>query len=126
MLPATDLPIALPYPQTPATAQAWFLRNGVCKSRWARAHGFDRMTIADLLRGKREGKYGQAHRAAIALGLKPNPEAKAALQQLAHDCQQPLTEKQRAKYHSIWAEPSAAPAEPANARCNEPSERTSR
>lgn len=74
MLPATDLPITLPYPQTPSTVQAWFLRNGISKVQWARAHGFDRMTIADLLRGKRLGNRGEAHAAAVALGLKPDPD----------------------------------------------------
>lgn len=65
----------LPYPQTPASANAWFISNGVCKSHWAKALGFHRNDVTDLLSGKMKGKYGRAHYAAIALGLKPDPAA---------------------------------------------------
>lgn len=77
MLPANELH-NLSYPQTPATARAWFERHGICQGRWAHAHGFDRMTVVDLLRGKRFGLRGEAHRAAIALGLKADPEPMAS------------------------------------------------
>lgn len=30
-------------------------------------------TLVDLLRGQNKGRYGQAHRGAIVLGLKPEP-----------------------------------------------------
>ncbi len=65
---------SLPYPQTPATANAWFVSHGICKARWARAKGFDRMTVIDLLRGRLKGLRGEAHHAAVALGLKAKPE----------------------------------------------------
>lgn len=63
----------LPYPQTPTSANAWFIRHGVCKTRWAEALGVDRMTVVDLLRGRLKGFRGEAHRAAVALGLKASP-----------------------------------------------------
>lgn len=63
----------LPYPQTPDSANAWFIRHGICKTHWAEAQGIDRMTVVDLLRGRLKGLRGEAHHAAIALGLKANP-----------------------------------------------------
>lgn len=39
----------------------------------ARQHQVPRSTLVDLLRGKQKGRYGQAHRGAIVLGLKPEP-----------------------------------------------------
>ncbi|MCY1435605.1 phage-associated protein, BcepMu gp16 family [compost metagenome] len=65
----------LPYPQTPESANAWFIRHGVCKTQWAQAMGFDRMVVSDLLRGKAKGLRGDAHNAAVALGLKADPDA---------------------------------------------------
>jgi gp16 family phage-associated protein len=64
----------LPYPQTPESANAWFVSHGVCKSHWAQAHGFNRLTVVDLLRGRLRGLRGESHHAAVALGLKPAPE----------------------------------------------------
>lgn len=70
----------LPYPQTPDSANAWFIRYGICKTHWAQAQGINRMVLVDLLRGRAKGLRGEAHRAAIALGLKanPNPSSRAA------------------------------------------------
>lgn len=63
----------LPYPQTPESANAWFIRHGICKTHWAQAQGIHRMVLVDLLRGKLKGLRGEAHRAAVALGLKADP-----------------------------------------------------
>lgn len=68
---------ALPYPQTPESANAWFIRHGICKTHWAQAQGINRMILVDLLRGRLKGLRGEAHHAAIALGLKADP-AKAS------------------------------------------------
>lgn len=65
----------LPYPQTPTSANEWFIRHGVCKTHWAHDMGFDRMVVVDLLRGRLKGLRGQAHDAAVALGLKADPKA---------------------------------------------------
>lgn len=65
----------LPYPQTPETAHQWLVAHGVAVTELARQHQVPRSTLVDLLRGKQKGRYGQAHRSAIVLGLKPEPEA---------------------------------------------------
>ena len=54
----------------PAEVQKEFRDAGISVSAWARANGFDRMTVVDVLRGHRAGHYGEAHRVAVALGLK--------------------------------------------------------
>lgn len=48
----------------------WFLREGLPVNEWARAHGFTPETVYALLAGRTAGRRGQAHRAAVALGLK--------------------------------------------------------
>lgn len=60
----------MPKPKTPAQVRAEFRDAGVSVAEWARTHGFNRMTVVDLLRGHRQGLRGEAHRAAVALGLK--------------------------------------------------------
>lgn len=57
-------------PKTPEEVRREFREAGISVAQWARTHGFDRMTVVDLLRGNRKGNYGEAHRAAVALGLK--------------------------------------------------------
>lgn len=53
----------------------WLRANGVNLSELARQHGLPRQVLVDLLRGKRKGHRGQAHEAAILLGLKDDPSA---------------------------------------------------
>lgn len=48
----------------------WFFREGLPVNQWARAHGFPPETVYALLAGRTVGRRGQAHRAAVALGLK--------------------------------------------------------
>ncbi|MDR3323854.1 MAG: hypothetical protein LBS89_06590 [Zoogloeaceae bacterium] len=64
---------ALSYPQTPETARQWFVDNGICQSHWAKSFGIGRFQVIDLLRGRSFGKRGMSHRAAILLGMKPEP-----------------------------------------------------
>ena len=56
--------------KTPAEVRREFLEAGVSLAEWARVNGFSRMTVVDVLRGHRQGKRGEAHRVAVALGLK--------------------------------------------------------
>lgn len=56
--------------KTHADVRREFLEAGVSMAEWARVHGFNRMTVVDVLRGHRQGKRGEAHRVAVALGLK--------------------------------------------------------
>ena len=55
---------------TPKQAKDWFDRHGVSVSDWARAHNFSPSVVFSLLAGRCTGKRGQAHLAAVALGLK--------------------------------------------------------
>lgn len=77
--PESDSSLLPQYPQTLTSASDWFVRHGICKTQWAQANGFDRMTIVDLLLGRRKGLRGEGHRAAIALGLKANPNKLASV-----------------------------------------------
>lgn len=63
-----------PYPSTPKQARLWFKRYGVCISDWCRANKLAKHTVVDLLRGKSKGNHGNAHKAAVLLGLKPDPK----------------------------------------------------
>ncbi len=71
--PKPPAPTRLPYPQTPESAHQWLLDHGVNVSELARQHQVPRHTLVDLVRGKQKGRRGAAHRAAIILGLKPEP-----------------------------------------------------
>lgn len=66
--------IRVPFPQTAESAQAWLRAHGVTVASIARAHGIDRAVLVDLLRNRAKGNYGSAHRAAIVLGLKAEPD----------------------------------------------------
>ncbi|MCQ9121217.1 DNA-binding protein [Rodentibacter pneumotropicus] len=68
----------LPYPQTLESARAYFLLHGINRSEWARHFGIDQQAISDLLRGRLRGTWGEAHKTAVLLGLKPNPKTQAA------------------------------------------------
>lgn len=70
---APPLPLRVPYPQTPETSYQWLVAHGVPVAELARQNQVPRSTLVDLLRGKQKGRYGQAHRGAIVLGLKPAP-----------------------------------------------------
>ncbi len=63
-------------PRTPEQVRAEFLAYGITVSGWCREHGFSRMVVVDLLRGRGLGIRGECHRAAVALGLKPDPRTK--------------------------------------------------
>ena len=43
---------------------------GISVAEWARANGFERATVVDVLLGRRAGHHGEAHRVCLALGLK--------------------------------------------------------
>ena len=58
------------YTKTPAEVRREFDEAGVSVAEWARINGFSRTAVMDLLLGRRFGKRGEAHRAAVALGLK--------------------------------------------------------
>ncbi|MEA9586403.1 DNA-binding protein [Xanthomonas sp. WHRI 10064A] len=62
-------------PRSPEQARQWLEANGITVSAFARQNGVDRSVVHDLLRGRSQGKYGESHKAAIALGLKAPPNS---------------------------------------------------
>lgn len=61
--------------RTPSEVKEWLNRHGVTATEWARAHGFKASVVFALLNGRTRGNHGMAHRAAVALGLKPPVDA---------------------------------------------------
>lgn len=70
----------LPFPQTVQSARTYIVANGLTVTGLAKANGLSRLVLQDLLRpnGQLKGLRGNAHLAAIVLGLKPSPETAAA------------------------------------------------
>lgn len=75
---AANAQVPTPKLRSPEDARRWFVDNGVTATAWAKKYGFKRHIVIDLLHGRLKGKYGEAHRAAIALGLKADPKLKRA------------------------------------------------
>ena len=63
-------------PYTPEEIKGEFKAYGIAVSTWCAKNNLHRLTVVDLLRGKRIGVRGEAHRAAVMLGLKPDPITK--------------------------------------------------
>lgn len=61
-----------------ARVRAEMSAAGITPTQWARDNGYSRTTVVDLLLGRRAGHYGEAHRVAIALGLKAGKEVVSA------------------------------------------------
>lgn len=55
-----------------------FYVEGVSVADWARGHGFSSQLTYSLLAGRLRAKRGEAHRIAVALGLKPNADSQVA------------------------------------------------
>lgn len=56
--------------RTPAQAREALEREGKSVAEFSREHDLDPFTVYQLLAGKKKGKRGMAHRAAVALGIK--------------------------------------------------------
>ena len=65
----------LPYPQTVQSARTYIVAHGLSIAELARVNHLPRLALQDLLRpnGQLRGMRGQAHKAALVLGLKPDP-----------------------------------------------------
>ena len=61
----------MPEARTVEEARAWFERTGQTVTQWAQDHGFSASVVYALLSGRARGRRGNAHRAAVALGIKP-------------------------------------------------------
>ncbi|MGD9924332.1 MAG: DNA-binding protein [Variibacter sp.] len=53
--------------------KARFGAEGVSIAAWARAQGFNTLTVYRVLAGRVKGTRGEAHKIAVALGLKKEP-----------------------------------------------------
>lgn len=62
------------YPKTPAQARAWFTTHGISITDFCNEKQLDRYIVTELLRGRIKGIRGESHRAAIVLGIKPDPD----------------------------------------------------
>jgi gp16 family phage-associated protein len=49
-----------------------FYSEGLSVADWARSHGFSSQLTYSLLAGRLRARRGEAHRIAVALGLKPD------------------------------------------------------
>lgn len=67
--------ITTSFPRTIDEVREWFFQEGLSVAGWSRANGFRPEAIYALLAGRTRGSRGQAHRAAVALGLKRGPGA---------------------------------------------------
>jgi gp16 family phage-associated protein len=56
--------------KTPEQVRVDFERRGVNVSKWARDRGLTRQAVFDVINGKTKGKRGDAHKAAVLLGIK--------------------------------------------------------
>ncbi|WP_286976858.1 DNA-binding protein [Pseudomonas sp.] len=51
-------------------ARANLDRQGMSIAEFSRMHSLNKNLVSDLLNGRKKGKRGQAHRAAVLLGIK--------------------------------------------------------
>jgi len=65
--------------RTPTEARQWFFDHGISISEWAQSRGFSREVVYALLAGRTRGARGEAHHAAVALGLKPQADDQSAV-----------------------------------------------
>jgi gp16 family phage-associated protein len=56
--------------RTAEEAKAEITRNGVTVAKWAIANGISPSVVYAVLKGGLQGHYGEAHRAAVLLGMK--------------------------------------------------------
>lgn len=60
----------LPSLRTAAQARAHLDELGISIAEFARRNDLKASVVYQVLRGDKQGRYGQAHRAAVALGMK--------------------------------------------------------
>jgi len=60
----------MPATVTPEQARTDLDRRGVSIAEFSRKHGLNKNLVSDLLNGRIKGRRGEAHRAAVLLGIK--------------------------------------------------------
>ncbi|MDU4055144.1 MAG: DNA-binding protein [Pseudomonas oryzihabitans] len=65
---------------TPEQARAKLDRAGISIADFCRTHSLNKSLVSDLLNGRKKGRRGESHRAAVLLGIKQGeiPTANAA------------------------------------------------
>ncbi|AYL13449.1 DNA-binding protein [Pseudomonas syringae] len=60
----------MPVPVTPEQARAALDRKGMSIAEFSRTHELNKNLVSDLLNRRIKGRRGEAHRAAVLLGIK--------------------------------------------------------
>ena len=60
----------MPAPLTPDQVREQMDRQGVSIADFSRKHRLNKNLVSDLLNGRKKGKRGEAHRAAVLPGIK--------------------------------------------------------
>lgn len=60
----------MPAPLTPEQARAQLDRTGISIAEFCRTHSLNKNLVSDLLNGRKKGRRGESHRAAVLLGIK--------------------------------------------------------
>lgn len=60
--------------RSPKQAKQWLRRQGKTVRAFCREHGLDEQAAYEVLSGRQTGHFGKAHQAAVALGIKPDPD----------------------------------------------------
>lgn len=60
----------MPAPLSPEQARAALDRQGVSLAEFSRKHALNKNLVSDLLNGRKKGRRGEAHRAAVLLRIK--------------------------------------------------------
>ncbi|MEX1197824.1 MAG: DNA-binding protein [Pseudohongiellaceae bacterium] len=79
----------MPHLLTPEQARAILDRQGKSIAEFARENGLDERIVYKILSGEKKGRRGEAHRAAVALGIKAGTTP-AAIQPPASNTAEPI------------------------------------
>ncbi|PJH88842.1 DNA-binding protein [Pseudomonas sp. WCS365] len=60
----------MPAPLTPEQARAVLDQKGISIAQFSRQNALNSNLVSDLLNGRKKGRRGEAHRAAVLLGIK--------------------------------------------------------
>ena len=60
----------MPATLTPEQAREALDRKGMSIAEFSRIHSLNNNLVSDLLNGRKKGRRGEAHRAAVLLGIK--------------------------------------------------------
>ncbi|MBA1187549.1 DNA-binding protein [Pseudomonas entomophila] len=63
-------------PLTPEQARSELDRVGMSIAEFCRQHGLNKNLVSDLLNGRKKGRRGESHRAAVLLGIKRGETAR--------------------------------------------------